>query len=262
VPLIALLLSFALQRGLAPLMTATVRRTQGAASLDPIPDAALPEEIRPLVGSINALLHRLSLVFFSHAGSSPMPPTNCAPRSALKLQLRIVEARNRSPHVRSLAGSQTSPCCARATPRRAVARSVTTGTRRRRHRTRPTDLASLARSVVGELSVQAEAKDVDLGAEADASTVIEGDDTQLRLLINNLVDNAIYSPRAAVSTSKFMRIRNTHVEVSDTDLVYLSRSDRVFDRFINASNVQRMTAPSRHRVNRDREAVANGIAPP
>ena len=58
-------------------------------------------------------------------------------------------------------------------------------------RSEPVDLASLARSVVGAMSIKADRKDIDLGVDAADEVQVIGDRHQLTVLLNNLVENAL-----------------------------------------------------------------------
>lgn len=193
VPVFALLLTFALRRGLRPLAKASeaVER-RSAASLEPIQDAPLPEELHALVASINGLMLRLSRVlaqqrmFIADAAHELRSPL-----TALQLQLELVrQATGESERSRAIEDIQSG--LDRAThlvsqlldlsrldddPAAALASNV--------------DLSDLARSAVGEFSGKAEQRQIDLGADAELPAVLAGEAEQLRILLNNLIDNAL-----------------------------------------------------------------------
>jgi len=56
---------------------------------------------------------------------------------------------------------------------------------------RPVDLGQLLESAVADHSVLADSRDIDLGVEASAPVLIQADADGLRVLLNNLVDNAL-----------------------------------------------------------------------
>jgi two-component system sensor histidine kinase TctE len=97
-----------------------------------------------------------------------------------------------------------------------------------------TDLARLAREVVGRYAAQAEAQDVDLGAEAPAAAPMMGSEPQLRALIENLVDNALrYAPRETPVTVS-VRARDGELELVVVDAgrgIPECERERVFERF-------------------------------
>ncbi|MCC7484728.1 MAG: two-component sensor histidine kinase [Burkholderiales bacterium] len=241
---IAALIRVALQRGLAPLRVAAAdvgRRS--AASLEPIPDASLPEEIRPLVGSINALMQRLSQAFAAQrrfiADAAHELRT---PLTALRLQVQLVEG----------AGTEADRAEALADLRHGLTRASHLITQLldlsrlepdgAEHRKQAIDLAALARAVVGEFGAQAAAKAIDLGAEAGTPAKVDGDEAELRLLIANLVDNALrYTPAGGrVDVGVRAGSHATILEVRDDGRgIPPDESSRVFERFYRASNADR-----------------------
>jgi two-component system OmpR family sensor kinase len=56
---------------------------------------------------------------------------------------------------------------------------------------KPVDLGRLLESVVADHSTLAESRNIDLGIEAPCQLVIDADEDSLRVLLNNLVDNAL-----------------------------------------------------------------------
>jgi two-component system OmpR family sensor kinase len=101
------------------------------------------------------------------------------------------------------------------------------------------DLAALARTAVVEHAPQAEKREIDLGlTRADAAAVIRGDADGVRILLRNLLDNALrYTPRGgavdvAVSVSDHLAV----LEVSDSGPgIPADDRERVFDRFFRGS---------------------------
>ncbi|MBI2315596.1 MAG: HAMP domain-containing histidine kinase [Betaproteobacteria bacterium] len=96
------------------------------------------------------------------------------------------------------------------------------------------DLARLAREAVGAASARAEELGIDLGAEAKGTTTVAGSESDLRSLIENLVDNALrYSPREGAVTVSVER-RDGTVELSVVDAgpgIPPAERERVFERF-------------------------------
>lgn len=245
VPVFALLLIYALRRGLRPLAQASeaVER-KSAVSLDPIPDATLPEELHALVASINGLMLRLSgslaqqRMFIADAAHELRTPL-----TALRLQLELArQATNdrdrgeafedirsgidRSTHLvaQLLNLSRLEPDAAEGLPM-------------------IVDLADLARTVVGEFSAKAEAMHIDLGADAGHPAFINGDAEQLHILLNNLIDNALrYNEpygRVDVSVRRDEELRSVTIEVCDSGRgLRTEERGRVFNRFYRAASAQ------------------------
>jgi two-component system OmpR family sensor kinase len=97
-------------------------------------------------------------------------------------------------------------------------------------------MAELARSVIGDHIALAGAKDIDLGlAATDEKALVLGDTEGLRILLANLVENAVrYSPPGG-QVDVFVRRRqdgSAVAEVADTGPgISLKEQARVFDRF-------------------------------
>lgn len=245
VPLLALLLIFALQRGLLPLAQAANKvERKSASSLDPIPDASLPLELRPLVAAINALMARLAgALSVQRQFTADAAHELRTPLAALRLQLQLLE--------------QATSNAARAEAIADIKRGLDRATHlveqllnlsrlepdAMEQQPQPLDLAELARSVVGDFSARAEEKKIDLGAVTDVAVNISGDTHQLRILLNNLVDNALrYTPAGGqidVSVYCDKLAREAIIEVRDSGGgIAPEERARVFDRFYRGSAQQ------------------------
>ncbi|MGH6625395.1 MAG: sensor histidine kinase [Burkholderiaceae bacterium] len=163
-----------------------------------------------------------------------MQPTSCARRSALKLQLQLLER------------------ASDATQRDAALVELRTGVERAQHlveqllqlsrlapetpalRRGPVDLAGLSRAAVSHFSARADAKCVDLGASAQGPVPIAGDAQQLAILLNNLIDNAVRHTPAGGRVDVTAGLFNGHPGVKVTDTgpgIAAAERHRVFDRF-------------------------------
>lgn len=233
---VALLLVFALRRGLRPLdATARDIGVRSAGALAPIPTDDVPKEITPLVTSINALMVRLADAFsLQRRFLADAAHELRTPVTALRLQLQLLQrstdAAARDDAVRELAlGIERSHHLIEQLLQ--VARSEPDG---ESLKSEPVDLGELARSVVAHLSIKAEHRGIDLGA-ADAGGVrVSADQQQLIVLLNNLVENALrYTPVGGVvdvSAGWHAGLPMLTV-VDDGPGIAAAERERVFDRF-------------------------------
>ena len=236
IPLLAVVVAWALKRGLRPLEETSHRVSHRDASrLDPLPVQHVPAELLPLVEQINGLLSRLEgsldaqrrfLADAAHELRSPV--------AALALQVQLAE-RAHAPEARSAAYRELSRGVERA--RRLVQQlmdyaRVDPGVAVPAFA--PVNLAHLAREVVGSYASRAEARDVDLGAEAPGPATVYGNEGELRSLLENLVDNALrYAPPATAVTVCVRELAGL-VELSVVDAgrgIPPEERTRVFERF-------------------------------
>jgi len=238
-PALALLIWWIVGRSLRPLgALAGSVRARSPAALDPLSTGGLPEEVRPVVEALNDLLSRLAVAreheraFIADAAHELRSPL-----TALSLQLQALASAG-SDVGRGEATEQLKAGVARAT--RLVEQLLTLARHEQRpaHEATPVALDDLAREAVMELVPLADSRQIDLGvASAEAATVL-GDADALRVLLRNVVDNAIrYTPRGgrvdvAVSRRPGGGESGAVLEVCDTGPgIPDSERDRVFDRF-------------------------------
>jgi len=240
-PVLSLLIWVIVGQGLAPLRRlAAAVGTRTPKSLEPLPIAGTPEEALPLVTALNTLLERLDEALAAQkAFVADAAHELRTPIAALQLQAQLLE--------RAQGDSERAAAIAdlRAGVRRSthlvtqlltLARQDPDLTGRDEGRV---DLAALARAAVVEHAPQAEHREIDLGlTRADASAVIRGDADGVRILLRNLLDNALrYTPRGgtvdvAVSVSNHLAV----LEVSDTGPgIPADDRERVFYRFFRGS---------------------------
>ena len=242
--LIGALLVFALRRGMRPLDAAAAdiaRRSAG--SLEAIATDDAPAEIVPLVGSINGLMHRLDVAFtaqrrfFADAAHELRTPI-----TALRLQLQLLErASDADEHKRALtelhAGVERSQRLVQQLLQ--VSRTDPEG---ETMRPAPLDLAALVRAQVTVLSARAEHAGLDLGADAPTPVPAMGDEGQMSVLLENLIENALrYTPAGGVidvsatleNGQPLLRV------VDDGPGIAEPERQRVFERFFRGESAQR-----------------------
>jgi len=235
-PALGLLIWFTVGRGLRPLeAVASAVQTRTPAALAPLADRDLPQEVRPLVEALNDLLRRLGSALESQrrfvADAAHELRT---PLTALSLQVQLAE-RAGAGEERAVALAAVKAGLARAT--RVVEQLLTLARQEPEAVGRPEgkiDLSEIARLVIAELMPLAEAKAIDLGMARAEPVRVTGDREALRVLLANLVDNAVrYTPeRGRVDISTFVVEGGAVIEVTDTGPgIPADERERVFDRF-------------------------------
>jgi two-component system, OmpR family, sensor kinase len=236
IPLLAALIAWLLGRGLAPLgETSRLVSDRDASRLDPLPTTDVPEELRPLVQQINALLARLDdslggqrrfLADAAHELRSPV--------AALSLQVQLA-ARAHSDSARHAALVELGRGTERA--RRLVQQLLDYARLEPgvpSSPLAPLDVAPIVREVVGANAARAEEIAVDLGADAPDPSLIRGCEPELRSLLENLVDNALrYAPPGGAVTVGARRL-GAEIELTVTDSgpgIPAAQRARVFERF-------------------------------
>ena len=236
-PALALICWLLVSRGLQPLaQLAQSLKARSPESLDPLHEPNVPDEVAPLVGSLNDLLARLKVArdaqraFVADAAHELRSPL-----TALQLQLQLVE-RAESDVARSQALADLKNGLRRTT--HAVQQMLTLARQEpgaAEYAMVPVSLAALVRAVVVEHERLAEAQQLDLGVtDADESAVVQGDADALRILLANLVGNALrYTPAGGrVDVACGQNEDGTFLEVVDNGPgIPAAERERVFDRF-------------------------------
>jgi two-component system, OmpR family, sensor kinase len=236
IPLYGLIIWLIVGEGLRPLseIARAIRRRQPA-SLEPLPQAKLPEEVAPLVSELNALLERLREALARQKRFTADAAHELrSPLTALQVQLDML-ARARTPDdTRDALGAL------RAGMKRAsrLVEQMLTMARLEPEAplAQPSGVAldTLAAQVAGELEPLAEARRIALRLERLESAAVQGDAAALHALVRNLVDNAIrYTPAGGVvRLAAFTDGEHAMLQVEDTGPgIPPEERTRVFDRF-------------------------------
>ncbi|HEX4268941.1 MAG TPA: ATP-binding protein [Steroidobacteraceae bacterium] len=238
VPLLGLLVWFAVGHSLQPLQRlAKAVKARRVNELEPLSDERLPEEVRPLVGSLNDLLGRLSAALDrERAFMADAAHELRTPLTALHLQLGAL-ARAGTEGERTEAMGKLSEGVQRAI--RLVEQLLALA--RQEPRAEPVRtrfaLDELAREVVAELVPLADARRIDLGMSEAQAVLVRGERDAVATLVRNLVDNAVrYTPpggRVDVSVERSAATpAQALVKVMDNGPgIAPEERDRVFDRF-------------------------------
>lgn len=214
--------------------TARVVASRNPRSLEPIGGTVVPEEVQPLVDSLNGLLARLGNAlsqqrqFIADAAHELRTPL-----TALRLQLQLAE-RAKDPAEREKAHAMLREGIVRAT--RVVEQLLTLARADPEAQAAPlapTDLAELAREVAQANEVAASAKGLELVVQADLPLTVNGERVALRVLMENLIDNALrYTPSGSIRVAAYRDGSSAVFEVEDTGPgIPAAERSRVFDRF-------------------------------
>lgn len=235
-PLFALLIWVLVGRELRPLeriAAAIRRRTPG--SLDPLPEAGIPDEARPMVTELNALLGRLGDALEAQRRFTADAAHELrTPLTALQLQIGLV-ARATDPAERREALDALIGGVRRAS--RLVDQLLTLEQIEpdsAQPPPAPVALGELVGETMAELEPLAEAKRVQLRLGEMAPVAVPGREAALRTLVRSLGDNAVrYTPSGGeVSFAVRSADGRPLLEVSDTGPgIPPEERARVFDRF-------------------------------
>ncbi len=243
-PILGGLLWWIVGRGLAPL-----RRVAGEVAarrpeaLERLSEDDLPQEVAPLVASLNRLLVDLAAArdvqraFIADAAHELRTPL-----TALQLQLQVVE-RADDPQTRAAALDALHDGLRRASrlvqQLLALARAEPDAASNPSHA--PVDLDALAREAVSLHAQLAHDRGIDLGIDgrqdsrpAAQGTIVDGDRDALFTLLGNLIDNALrYAARGGrVDVAVEDRADTTVLLVRDDGPgISSAERERVFDRF-------------------------------
>jgi len=240
-PLLALFLWFGIGYGLKPLHRIAVELTQrNVNSMEPIVTGSLPDEVKPLVDGLNDLLQRLEQAFTmqkhfiadaAHELRTPM--------MALSIQTQLAQSAD-DPEERKAALAQLQHGVGRLTH---LAQQLLTLARlepeAQSAEPQPVELSALCKSVISDQIRIADAKQLDLGLMGSETAVITGDPGNLRILLNNLVDNAIrYTPQQGrIDLAVHQDSNGIVLEVCDSGPgIPEAERVRVLDRFYRGHN--------------------------
>lgn len=237
IPLVAILSYLGLTRGLQPLRRLRERiagRRPG--DLSPLAAEQAPEEVRPLLLSLNEMMRRLEVNleaqqrFIADAAHQLRTPL-----TGLKMQADL--AADELDPVRL---QESMRLIAQSTDRAAhltkqlLTLARTESSHDKLHRVEPCDLRALARAVTIEWAERAMAKEIDLAFECgEWPHMTEGVPLLLRELLSNLIDNAIkYTPRGGRVTVRLRATEFLVLEVEDTGAgIPEAERSKVFERF-------------------------------
>lgn len=235
-PVMLLLAGWLAAVALRPLaQVAQAVRERDSQSLQPLPEAGLPDELAPLVHALNELLGRLDKSFdqqrtfvadAAHELRSPL--------TALKLQLKLLErapdAGARAEAVKSL-GEGIERAAWLVEQLLALARNEPDAPALPMARV---DLAEVARQALAATVPLALARGSELDLQAEHAVPLQGDAASLTVLVRNLVDNAVRHapPGTRVEVRVALDGGRPRLTVDDAGPgIPADERERVFDRF-------------------------------
>ena len=241
VPVLLITMWFAIRQGLEPLQSlASQIQSRGAEKLDSISENNAPEEIRTITDALNQLLSKLS-----HALAREKRVVSDAahelrtPLAAVKLHAELARKANN------------------AEDRKSSIKRVLEGIDRTTHlvkqlltlaRLSPESFAGTLQSkdirqlMIEEVALQAplaEEKGIELSISDSSEVVASVDETSLRLLIGNLLNNAISytQPGGAINLKLYTHENNFTLIVEDNGPgIPVEERRRVLDRFYRLKN--------------------------
>jgi two-component system OmpR family sensor kinase len=247
-PLLMLAVWWVISRSLAPIERAR-RQVAGrrADDLSPLADAGLPDEVRPLVDELNLLFGRVRTAFEAqrHFVADAAHELR-SPLTALKLQAQALRRHGDAPADREAGIARLNQGIDRAI--RLVEQLLVLA---REEATGPPDagagataavnLQDVVKLAVSDVLPHAHHKEIDLGVmgELPAQPVeVSGQAEALRILLRNLLDNAVkYTPAAGrVDVSLELQDGRPVLVVQDSGPgIAPEDRGRVFDRFFRAN---------------------------
>jgi two-component system OmpR family sensor kinase len=243
IPLLGMLIWIVVGRALAPVKRAAAEvKTRDIHALAAIENTGLPQEIEPLTQALNDLLARLKTAteaqraFVADAAHELRTPL-----TALRLQVQLAE-RAASDEERQACFADLKQGLERAT--HLLQQLLTLARQEPGAFEQPhaaLDLTALLRSVVADFSAAAAARHIDLGIAGALPAGVSGNADALRVLFNNLIDNALrHTPEhgvidvsiAAGPGGVSVQVQDSGPGIPEADL------SRVFDRFYRVSGAQ------------------------
>ncbi len=235
-PVFALFVGWLVTATLKPLRRLSQEvMSRDAEALSALPAADLPDEVAPLVVSLNALLQRLSSAFDAQrAFVADAAHELRSPLTALKLQVQLLQ---RAPDdaARDEAAQQLAQGVERAT--RLVEQLLTLARNEpgaRQPPLAPVNLAEAVRQALADTGPMAAERRTTIELEAADDVQVQGDATALRVLARNLADNAVrYAPEGSRVLVRVAREDGRPVlTVDDSGSgIPAAERERVFDRF-------------------------------
>ena len=234
-PLLVLAVWWGVSRSLAPVERVRRQLAQRQADdLSPVSDAQLPDEVQPLVSELNLLFERVQRAFEAQEHFvADAAHELCSPLAALRLQLQGLQ-RAGDDTARAAAIERLSAGIDRAT--RLVEQLLTLARQESGSTaTEPVDLRAIAQLALADVAPAAQARSMDVGLLDSEAATVPGNVEALRMLVRNLLDNAIkYTPPGG-QVDVQVRADNGHAVLTVEDSgpgIAPEHRERVMQRFV------------------------------
>lgn len=278
-PAIALLLWWAVWRGLLPLRRlsrAIAAREPHALAPIAAPGEGLPREIAPLVEALNGLFARITELLESERRFTADAAHELrTPIAAIRAQAQVALGAGSDDAARAQALGATLAGCDRAT--RLVEQLLTLARLEAsaQAQAQPVDLAAVAREVLAEMAGAALARGQSIELDATGSWPVRGSAPLLAVLLRNLADNALRyggeGVRVVVALAReagrvVLRVEDTGPGMSDEERSHLGeRFYRVLGTVAPGSGlgwsiVGRIAAVHGARIETARSTALGGLA--
>jgi two-component system, OmpR family, sensor kinase len=237
-PLLMMAVGWLISRSLAPVERMRKQVAGRAADdLSPLPDAGLPLEVLPLVRELNLLFERVRRAFTAQQEFVADAAHELrSPLTALKLQAQALR-RAHDEGSREAAITRLNDGIDRAIQLmgQLLVLAREDGEADAAERSQRVELQEVARQAVADVLPNAQAKHIDIGlASAEPSVWVRGQPEPLRILLRNLLDNAVkYTPdggQVDITLAMPQGVASLAVEDSGPGIPEAER-ERVFDRF-------------------------------
>lgn len=236
-PALAALIWIVVGMALRPLQqVAQTVHGRSPGQLQPLETTGMPPELLPIVVALNGLLEKIDRAMAAQRSFIADAAHELrSPLTALKLQLQLAE-RAGSDEQRKLSFHRLHERLDRSTH---LVHQLLTLARHEQHQAPParvpTDILALARRVVGDHSILAESRGIDLGVTGGGEPLwVPGHPEGLSVMLTNLVDNAVRYTQAGgqVDVSAGMERGRAYLRVADNGPgVPEAERARLFDRF-------------------------------
>ena len=241
IPFLGALIWYAVGVGLRPLdaMSRAVAKRRPDA-MAPLAETTLPRELRPLAGSLNALLARLDDALAAQRRFTADAAHELrTPLAAVRLQVELAE---RAPDATARAAALTELKSGVDRAARLVEQLLTMA------RFEPdapedaatrVDLTPIVHDALVTRAALAEDKHIDMGSARDAPVAVRGDAASLAMLLANLLDNALRYTPAGGRIDVAVDDDRGHAVLSVTDTgpgIPPAERERVFERFHRGSS--------------------------
>ena len=260
-PLLMLAVWWVISRSLAPIERARRQVARRAADdFSPLESSNLPAEVRPLVDELNALFVRVRNAFDNQKNFVADAAHELrSPLTALKLQAQALR------HTGGAVPPDPAALDAGVTRlNQGIDRTITlveqllvlarveAGAGQAQSTNGPVDLYEVVKLAIADMLPQAAQKHIDLGlacanaddgdnpAQAHRPVCVSGQSDALRMLLRNLIDNAIKYTPASGQVDVALRLDGAHCTLSVEDSgpgIALQDRARVFDRFYRANDM-------------------------